>query len=102
MIVTDELKLAVWSKWKIVSWYESKKWRQDECLAWIWFDYYWDRNSLYGWEIDHISPQSNWWSDNLSNLRPLQWENNTSKSDWRLVCKVKAFWEKNSRILKIL
>lgn len=95
MTITEELKLLVWNKWKIDSDNKPSEWRKDECWAWIWFRFYWDRDSQYGWEIDHISPQSNWWSDNLSNLRPLQWENNINKSDWRLVCIISSSWNTN-------
>lgn len=95
MVITEDLKLSVWNKWKVIPNNKPNEWRQDECWAWIWFQFYWNRNNQYGWEIDHITPQSNWWNDNLSNLRPLQWENNISKSDWRLVCKITADWTQN-------
>ncbi len=83
------------SKGQTIVWQDSSKRRKDGCGARIWYSSYWNRNSKYGWEIDHISPQSIGWVDNISNLRPLQRENNLSKSDWRLVCKVKSDWTEN-------
>ena len=44
-----------------------------------------DRNSDHGWEIDHIKPASDGGSDDLINLRPLQWENNATRQSGRLV-----------------
>jgi len=34
-----------------------------------------------GWEIDHRTPVSAGGTDDLSNLQPLQWQNNRSKGD---------------------
>ena len=34
-----------------------------------------------GWEIDHIQPVAGGGTDELTNLQPLQWENNRRKGD---------------------
>ena len=88
--MSQELILKVRNKWYIVPWTNPNVFRKDDCGAWIKYDKYGDRNSEHWREIDHIMPISHWGSDSLWNLRPLQRENNLSKSDGKLVCKVKA------------
>jgi 5-methylcytosine-specific restriction endonuclease McrA len=88
----------VWEKGKIVANNDKDVWRKDECGAWIGRQYYGNRSSTYGWEIDHITSSDHGGSDNLSNLRPLQWENNLSKSSGRLVCAVTADGTSNKNI----
>lgn len=86
---------AVWKKGKAVS-SDPDKWRKDDCGAWISRERYRDRDSIYGWEIDHIKPKSEGGSDDLENLRPLQWKNNVSKSNkGRLECVVESEGKKN-------
>ena len=85
---SEKTIIDVWNKWNIVPWYNPRLVRQDQCWAWIMFTEYGNRESKYGREIDHIIPVSHGWLDYLSNLRPLQWENNLYKSNGRLVCRV--------------
>jgi hypothetical protein len=92
----DDVKLKVWNKAKISSEENEKTgFRKDQCEAWIKFSDYGNRNSNYGWEIDHITPSSKGGGNELSNLRPLHWKNNASRQDGRLVCVIKSDGAKN-------
>lgn len=84
----------VWNKGQIVDNNDPNEWRKDECGAWIHRSDHGNRNSQYGWEVDHINPSGN---DSLSNLRPLQWENNANKSDGRLTCPITSSGVNNVR-----
>ena len=88
MFFTDNTKyyglltrLAVWSKGFQVYGFNPAIWRKDKYGDMMYWDAYGDRNSDYGWEIDHIYPQSRGGSDKLENLQPLHWKNNAKKSD---------------------
>lgn len=93
---SEDTVQKVWEKAKIITNNDPNIWRQDQCGAWIRRGHYGNRNSEYGWEIDHITPVSHGGSDSLYNLRPLQWENNVSRQDGRLTCKVTASGVHNS------
>jgi hypothetical protein len=85
----------VWKKGSVVPGVDECEWRKDQCGAWINYGRYGDRKSEYGWEIDHITPESKGGNSNISNLRPLNWRNNVGKSDGKLVPVVTAKGNKN-------
>lgn len=99
MAFSEKMVQAVWEKGRIVIGHPADQWRQDKCGAWIGRAQYGDQNSTYGWEIDPIGPGG---SDDLANLRPLQWLNGADKSDGRLQCNIVASGldnkDKNNRI----
>lgn len=84
---SNELLLSIWDKAQVVEGYDSASYRKDACGAWIIWSEYGNRENPFGWEVDHIYPESKLRSlnvpgemiDNLVNLRPLNWKNNDSK-----------------------
>ena len=88
MEITEEKKLEVWNKGIVVENYDGSKYRHDACGAWIRYADYGDRESPFGWEIDHIYPAALLAKrgfaqekiDDIINLRPLNWRNNVSKA----------------------
>src|SRR3989338_5412363 len=69
---------AVWEKGDAEPGYSS--FRKDKCGASMQRTKY-GKTEQWGWEIDHIKPVSQGETDDLSNLQPLQWENNRHKGD---------------------
>jgi hypothetical protein len=89
---------SVWEKGTVVQNYDSSKYRKDICGAWLIRDRYGDNTNIYGWEIDHIKPKAQGGTDDISNLRPLQWENNREKAAGRTNCVVTSKENKNVKL----
>lgn len=94
MAFTEDTIQRVWEKGTVVPGNNPHVWRKDQCGAWIGRQFYGDRNSQYGWEIDHIDPDG---GDGLANLRPLQWTNNAERQEGRLTCPVTSSGTSNVR-----
>lgn len=76
-----QVKQQVWNKGVPIAGYDINIWRRDKCGQTIQFSEHGNRDSIYGWEVDHINPVNNGGMDNLDNLQPLYWDNNAKKSD---------------------
>ena len=74
----EAMNEAVWQKGTPEPQYPG--FRKDHCGASMQRGLY-GKQERWGWEIDHIKPVSKGRTDDLSNLRPLQWENNRAKGD---------------------
>jgi len=76
-----ETILKVWQKAYPIINYDPNKLRRDKCGRIIQFSKFGDRDSIHGWEIDHVVPIAKGGNDNLENLQPLHWQTNGHKGD---------------------
>lgn len=81
---------SVWSKGQVAGGNDPLLWRVDECSAWIFRSDYENRDSEYGWLVDHIIPVSEGGTDDIENLRPLNWQNTSRTEKGDLICQVTA------------
>ena len=79
-MITEETIERVWQRAGIMDGFDADMYRRDACGALIMRDKYGKVNP-FGWEIDHIYPESRGGDDNIDNLRALHYMNNRSKRD---------------------
>lgn len=72
----------IWDKGHTIRGKNPETWRKDDEGNVIRKGSY-GKQGEYGWEIDHKNPSSKGGTDNIRNLRPLQWEENREKSDMK-------------------
>jgi len=77
----EPTQLEVWEKGAPIPGFDPAIWRYDICGWPMRFSDYRNRESQFGWESDHIRPESLGGSDGLHNRQPLHWENNHAKGD---------------------
>lgn len=88
MTYSSEEIIRVWEMAPLAFGYNRNYVRRDICGALIELNQYGNRNSNYGWEIDHIIPTSRGGLNTYNNVQPLHWKNNSSKGDGSLTCSV--------------
>jgi hypothetical protein len=70
----EAMRRQVWAKGRIMTDrpdLDPTEWRRDDFNWTMRYSDYGNRNSDYGWEIDHIRPSALGGIDHISNLRPL-------------------------------
>jgi HNH endonuclease len=83
---SEETVWKTWIKGIIAGGNDPILWRKDECGAWIFRGHYGRKDSEYGWVIDHIKPLVEGGTDDISNLRPMHWDNTGRKADGDIEC----------------
>lgn len=78
---TNTVKLWAWENATVIPGMDPNRYRKDSCGAIIAWDKYGERESLFGWEIDHIYPLSMGGTTRKENMRAMQHQNNASKGN---------------------
>ena len=81
MTFDEDIIQQVWNKGLVQKGYDPDSARKDACGAWMLRNQYGNTDSIFGWEIDHVLPKTKGGTNDLINLRPMQWQNNRSKGD---------------------
>jgi len=74
-------RLLIWEKGIPIRGYDPAEWRLDKHGFTIQFSQHGRRDSAFGWEVDHIVPESWGGSDEIRNLQPVYWRVNAHKSN---------------------
>lgn len=82
-------RVAVWLKGRPIPGWTPWEWRWDDEGNPIAFSAYGDRNSPYGWEIDHVVPVAWGGRSALENERPLHWRANVRRGASRMMPSVR-------------
>ncbi len=77
---TEIKKIAAWARALEINGHDRNVFRQDRFGMWIKYSEY-GKCSQYGWEIDHIVPQSWGGLPSLENEVATHWKMNRSKGD---------------------
>lgn len=80
-MIDEKIITEVWNKATVVDNFDPTQFRKDACGAWIIRSHHGQRDSVFGWEVDHVYPESMGGGDEIENLRAMQWENNLSKGN---------------------
>lgn len=78
-VITLETIATAWEKARSVEGFDADIFRKDACGAWIQKDMYSQPESMYGWGIDLILPQTLGGTVTEENIRALNYRNLNSK-----------------------
>lgn len=76
-MTSETLKIIAWRNARAVLGRDPTQVRQDAYGWYIVWSEYGNRNSDYGWEIDHVVPTALGGLNSAANVRALHWKNNS-------------------------